>query len=130
MKFKIAVPVNESEIIEGHFGHSREFMFFTVDEGLVVSTEKKTPPPHAPGVIPRWIRDNEVTDVIVGGIGQNAIRILEYNQIVIHKGASEKHAQFLVNELLNGTLELKPENCDHHHHHEHEHGHGYKHSHN
>lgn len=127
MKFKIAVPVNESEILEGHFGHSTEFMFFTVSEGLVVSTEKQTPPPHAPGVIPRWIRDNEVTDVIVGGIGQNAIRILEYNQIVIHKGASEKNAQILVNELLNGTLELKPENCDHHH--EHEHGHGHNHSH-
>jgi predicted Fe-Mo cluster-binding NifX family protein len=116
---KIAIPV-DGDKLHGHFGAARNFKFYFVENDKVVDTESLTPPPHTPGSIPKWIVDNKVTDVILGGVGQKAVAILEQFNIKVAKGAPVKKADTLVKEYIAGTLDTTGEDC-------HEHGHQHKH---
>lgn len=123
MNKKIAIPVDESGRLNSHFGHSTFFELFDVEDGVIVANEQRTPPPHTPGAIPKWLAANNVTDVIAGGIGEKASKILEHFNVNIHKGAATLSAKSLVDALLNGTLVLSNENCRHDHLHDHHHNH-------
>jgi predicted Fe-Mo cluster-binding NifX family protein len=122
---KIALPL-EGEMIHGHFGGAKLFKFYTVEDKNIVDTELKVPPPHTPGAIPRWIAENEVTDLIICGIGQKAVSILEHHNVKVMKGVAVKKADELVKDYLEGVLETSNENCGghgHHGHHDHDHHH-------
>lgn len=116
---KIAIPL-DGDMLHDHFGAARNFKFYFVENDKIVDTHIMTPPPHTPGSIPKWIVDNEVTDVILGGVGQKAVSILKRFNIKVAKGAPIKKADMLVKEYIEGTLETSDENC-------HEHGHHHKH---
>jgi hypothetical protein len=66
---KIAIP-HENGHLHGHFGGSCEFALVQVDPEKKVSlrTEVLPAPEHQPGAFPRWLREQGVTVVIVGGI--------------------------------------------------------------
>ena len=69
---KIAVPTSEGKLA-AHFGHCSEFVFVEVDgNGAVVGSQALTPPAHAPGVLPTWLRENGADLVIAGGMGRRA----------------------------------------------------------
>jgi predicted Fe-Mo cluster-binding NifX family protein len=129
MKLKIAVPIDGNGILDGHFGHAQYFDIFDVADKKIVSTKRLTPPPHEPGVIPKWLVQNKITDVITGGIGQKASKILSHFNIKVHKGAQNLEATTLVEHLLYERLKLTDENCNHHHEHEHNHHHKHEHKH-
>ncbi len=130
MKRKIAVPADENGNLDSHFGHSRYFEIFETIDNQIVSQNKLVPPPHEPGVLPKWIVQNEITDVIVGGIGDKAFKILNHFEINVHKGAPKLSSTILVEDLLNQTLELSDNNCNHDHHlHQHNHHHNHNHEH-
>ena len=129
MNRKIAVPTDENGILDGHFGHTRYFEIFETFDNQIVSQNKLVPPPHEPGVLPKWIVQNGVNDVIVGGIGEKAVKILKHFEINVHKGALQKESSILVNDLLNQTLVLSENSCNHDHDHEH-HQHHQSHQHN
>jgi len=132
MNEKIAVPADENGILDGHFGHCRFFDLYETNENQIISDKKLIPPPHEPGVLPKWLVEIGVTDVIVGGIGDRAIKILQHFKINVHKGAPALESKILVESLLNHTLELSENNCNHDHHthqHKHEHKHEYRHKH-
>lgn len=120
MKKKIAIPAEENENLNSHFGHSAFFEIFTVEDNQIASDQKLVPPPHTPGAIPKWLIENNVTDVIAGGIGEKATKILEHSGVKVHKGAGIHPAEELAVALLNNSLELSDENC-HHDHHDHHH---------
>ncbi|MFP4620036.1 MAG: NifB/NifX family molybdenum-iron cluster-binding protein [Bacteroidales bacterium] len=109
---KIAVPVNEGELAR-HFGHCREFHLFEVNDSKIFSEETMTPPPHQPGVIPKWIHQQGATDVIAGGIGQRAIEIFNQLGINVYVGAPSKDSRSIIEEFLNDTLETQANLCDH-----------------
>lgn len=127
MKKIIAVPTDENGILDGHFGHAKFFKIFEVTDNKIISKKSLTPPPHEPGVIPKWLVQNQITDVITSGIGQKASKILSHFNVKVHKGAQKLEATTLVEGLLNETLNLTDENCNHHH--EHDHNHHHKHEH-
>ena len=52
MNRKIAVPVDESGVLDGHFGHCKFFELFTIEGKNILVNEKVVPPPHEPGLLP------------------------------------------------------------------------------
>ncbi len=129
MERRIAIPVDEDGMLNGHFGHSRYFAVLNAKDDQIVSEETLEAPPHKPGRIPRFLADQKVTDVLVRNIGEKAEKIFEYNKIHVFKGAPTMPVQELAIGFLAGTVEFLPENCGHHHHHDHHHEHHHEHHH-
>lgn len=130
MNKKIAIPVDGNGILDAHFGHCMFFEIFETADKKIVNQAKLTPPPHEPGVLPKWLVNEGVTDVITGGIGDKAIKILNHFQVNVHKGAPTLYSNSLVESFLDETLELSANNCNHdHHHNDHHHNHHHDHHH-
>ena len=129
MNKKIAVPVDGNGVLDGHFGHCQFFEIFETSDKKIVTHSKVAPPPHEPGVFPKWLANEGVTDVIAGGIGDRAFKILNHFQIKVHKGAPILYSNSLVESFLDETLELSENNCNHDHHHDHHHDHQHNHHH-
>lgn len=109
---RIAVPV-ENGILCTHFGHCQHFAIITVDGDEIIQENFLTPPPHAPGIIPKWLANNDIHEVIVGGIGQKAVQIFNANGIKVHAGAMNMEPKKLVQELVAGRLVTGQNQCDH-----------------
>ena len=119
MNKKIAIPVDGNGVLDSHFGHCQFFEIFEITDKKIVSQSKVTPPPHEPGILPKWLINEGVTDVIAGGIGEKALKILNHFQINVYKGAPTLFSNSLVENFLDETLQLTENNCKHDHHHEH-----------
>lgn len=113
MEKKIAVPVDENVILDGHFGHCKYFALFDIVNNEIESVLKVTPPPHEPGVLPKWLADKGVTDVIAGGMGQKAIQIFNYNTVNVFVGAPKLSASDLVTGFIEKSIEFSANYCDH-----------------
>ena len=109
---KFAIPLAEGKLT-AHFGHCQEFALVEVEGNAIKNKETLVPPPHEPGVLPRWLNEQGADVVIAGGIGQSAQRLLRANGIEVVVGVPadtpESHAKaHLANTLISG------ENvCDH-----------------
>lgn len=110
---KIAIPANEG-ILSVHFGHSQEFIIYDVEENKNIRSKSSlNPPPHEPGLLPRWLGEQDVTDVIAGGMGQRAIQIFNDNHINVYVGAPEEPADDLIRKFLDGNLVTRANLCHH-----------------
>jgi len=111
---KIALPTAEGKLCM-HFGHCEQFAFVTVDTDArkIVSTEMLTPPPHEPGVLPKWAADNGASLIIAGGMGQRAQQLFEQNNVKVVVGAQPDSVENLVTAWLNNTLQTGANTCDH-----------------
>ncbi|SHF01335.1 Predicted Fe-Mo cluster-binding protein, NifX family [Mariniphaga anaerophila] len=113
MKKKFAVPVDQNGVLDGHFGHCRYFALHTVIDNEITSTEMIQPPPHEPGVLPKWLSDLDVTDVLAGGMGNRAIQLFNQQGVNVFVGAPQKKAEELVSGYLENTIEFSANYCDH-----------------
>ena len=113
MNKKIAVPVDENGILDGHFGHCKFFSVITVKDNEITEEKILVPPPHEPGLLPRWIAQQGVTDVLAGGMGQKAIQIFNYNEVNVFVGAPQKSAKDLVKGFLDASIQFTANYCDH-----------------
>ena len=113
MNKKIAVPVDANGILDGHFGHCKFFEILTVEDKKIVSQEKVVPPPHEPGVLPKWLAEIGATDILAGGMGQKAIQIFNYNKVNVFVGAPQLSAVEITEGFLNKTIEFNANYCDH-----------------
>ena len=121
----IAIPTAEGRL-HGHFGGCREFTLVQADpeQRKIVSIRPVTPPPHAPGLFPRWLREQGAKIIIVGGIGGRALAIFAQEGIEVRAGEPDATVEALVTTYLDGRLTGSPTGCEHHgHHHDHEHEH-------
>ena len=112
MKKCIAVPL-ENGILCSHFGHCQQFAIIETDNNVVTSEIQVTPPPHEPGILPGWLAEKGVTDVIAGGMGQRAIALFNQQKINVYVGAPLKEPVELANDLINNTLAAGANYCDH-----------------
>ncbi len=110
---KIAIPIDESGILNAHFGHCKFFAFINVEDDKIVSEEKVVPPAHEPGLLPIWLAENNITDVIAGGMGQKAINLILEKGINTFVGAPQSSTRELVNGFLNDSLSLSANYCNH-----------------
>lgn len=113
MNKKIAVPVDENGILDAHFGHCKFFSVMETKDKEILSEEKLVPPPHEPGLLPKWLAERGVTDIVAGGMGQRAIQIFNANGVNAFVGAPMLSSKELAQGLLNGSLSLSANYCDH-----------------
>ena len=112
MKKRIAIPL-ENGILCSHFGHCQQFAIIDAENNLISDETLVTPPPHEPGLLPAWLAEKGVTDVIAGGIGQRAINLFNQQNINVFVGAQIKGHKELANDLLNNSLAAGANYCDH-----------------
>ena len=109
---KFAVPMAEGKLT-AHFGHCQQLALIEVEEEEIKKTEVLTPPPHEPGVLPRWLGELGANVISAGGMGQRAISLFTENNIKVVTGAPALEPESLVNSYLNGTLITGNNVCDH-----------------
>ncbi len=113
MARKIAIPVDQNGILDGHFGHCKYFDVYTEEKNTITSEERFTPPPHEPGILPTWLAENGVTDVLAGGMGHRAIQIFNQAGVNVFVGAPQLRGRQLVEGFLHQTIEFTANYCDH-----------------
>jgi predicted Fe-Mo cluster-binding NifX family protein len=109
---KIAVPTSDG-LLDGHFGHCRQFALIDINEGVIISESLIDAPPHQPGLLPPWLAEKGVTDVIAGGMGNQAIQIFNRHHVNVFVGAPKLSPKELVEGFLNGSLTFSANYCDH-----------------
>ncbi len=111
-KMKVAVPLANGMLCM-HFGHAEQFGIYDVENGKIVNKELVTPPPHEPGVIPKWLNSLNVNVIIAGGMGSRAQQFFNEYGIKVLVGASAKTPEELIDDMVKGTLQLGANVCDH-----------------
>ncbi len=118
MKKIIAIPL-ENGVLCAHFGHCQTFAIVQVEDNKITDVKEVIPPEHVPGLYPRWIAQFGVTDVIAGGMGQQAIMLFNQQKINAFVGAPVKSAKELVSDFLANKLSLSANYCHNDENHEH-----------
>ncbi len=113
MNKKIAIPVDTQNILDGHFGHCSYFAIFNLENDKIISEEQLTPPPHEPGLLPKWLAEKGISDIIAGGMGQMAIQLFNQNGVNVFVGAPKLSALELIETYLNNSLTFSANYCDH-----------------
>ena len=111
---RIAIPVSGGVLCQ-HFGHCQEFVLVDVDPQTraVSGTRRIEPPPHEPGVLPRWLKQQGADLVIAGGMGARAQSLFVENGVRVMTGAAPEPPERLVAAYLAGTLVTGANACDH-----------------
>jgi predicted Fe-Mo cluster-binding NifX family protein len=112
MKKRIAIPL-ENGILCSHFGHCQQFAIIDAMADTISEVTMVIPPPHEPGLLPAWLSEKGVTDVIAGGMGQRAINLFNQQKINVFVGAQTKNYAELANDLISGNLVAGANYCDH-----------------
>ena len=113
-KMRIAVPLAQGKL-SLHFGHCDQFAIFDIDDNIkkIINRKDATPPSHAPGALPKWLHENNVSVIIAGGMGQRAQQLFTQNNVKVVIGASDQTPEELVSAYLENTLETGDNICDH-----------------
>jgi predicted Fe-Mo cluster-binding NifX family protein len=109
---KFAIPLAEGKLT-AHFGHCQEFALVEVEDNQIKNKETLVPPPHEPGVLPKWLHDQGANVIIAGGMGARALDLFSQNDIKVIVGASALTPEELVNQYLANTLQTGGNVCDH-----------------
>ncbi len=111
---KIAIPTANGKLTM-HFGHCEKFTMLDVDPETktITGTTELDPPPHEPGVLPRWLGQQGTDLIIAGGMGQRAQQLFEAQNIAVFVGAPAEAPESLATAYLAGTLQTGTNACDH-----------------
>ena len=109
---RYAIPTADGKLAM-HFGHADSFTLVDVSDGQITAVRSATPPAHAPGVLPAWLKENGVNRIIAGGMGSRAKDLFTRSGIQVVVGASAVAAEELVKQHLAGTLKTGDNVCDH-----------------
>lgn len=111
---KIAIPVVQGKLAM-HFGHSQSFSLIEIDETTkdVIGSKSIIPPPHEPGVLPRWLHENGADVIITGGMGMRAQQFFQEYGIKVVVGAPAETPEKIAVQYINGTLVTSGNICDH-----------------
>lgn len=111
---KIAIPVANG-ILCPHFGHCENFAIIDADneKKLILKTELVEPPPHEPGILPKWLAEMGVELVIAGGMGGRALELFAAAKIQVVVGAEIDSPENIIAKYFSGTLQTGANRCDH-----------------
>ncbi len=111
---RIAIPVAGGRLAL-HFGHCERFALIDADpaERRILGRQEVAPPPHAPGLLPRWLHEQGAEVVIAGGMGRRALDLFAQHGIEVILGARDGTPEELARAYLAGTLETGANVCDH-----------------
>ena len=112
----IAVTYENGEIFQ-HFGHTREFKVYDVQDGKVTASEVVGTGGQGHGALAGVLKVLHADVLICGGIGGGAQMALANAGIKLYGGVSGD-ADAAVEAFLKGDLDYNPNvRCDHHDHH-------------
>jgi predicted Fe-Mo cluster-binding NifX family protein len=111
---KIAIPLHQGALSR-HFGHCEHFVLVEVDERnrKILGRTIHQPPPHEPGLLPRWLGELGTDLIIAGGMGHRAQELFAASNITVVVGAQASSAEELIEAYLSGTLQTGDNCCDH-----------------
>ena len=116
---KIAVTYENGQVFQ-HFGHSRQFKIYQVEDGVVTDARVVDTAGSGHGALAGFLQAQGVQALICGGIGGGARTALAQAGITLYPGVSGA-ADEQVQALVSGGLRYDPNaSCGHHHG---EHGH-------
>ena len=107
-----AVPVAGGKL-SAHFGHCEQFALIETENGEIKGKSMHVPPPHEPGVLPRWLHEKGAHVIIAGGMGARAQQLFNDNGIKVVIGAPADSPEALVHQYLSDTLVTGDNICDH-----------------
>ena len=111
----IAVPY-EHGFVFGHFGHTKQFRLYTVEDGAVTAISLADTNGGGHGALSSFLAERGVDVVICGGIGDGAKTALSNAGIRLFGGVTGD-ADRAVAMFLAGKLDYDPHaRCDHHDH--------------
>jgi predicted Fe-Mo cluster-binding NifX family protein len=98
-----------------HFGHCDQFTLIDVspDSRAITGQATLTPPPHEPGLYPRWLHEQGATTIIAGGMGSRAVQLFDQQNIQVVTGASGGTPEEIVKAYIAGSLQTGNNTCDH-----------------
>ena len=98
-----------------HFGHCEVFTIFVVEDNTkaIKSVKEIVPPPHEPGLLPKWLGELGVNVIVAGGMGMRAQQLFESNGVKVITGAPSEDPDSVVAAYLKGTLVTGANVCDH-----------------
>lgn len=112
---RIAVTY-ENGLVFQHFGHSKQFKVYEVENGKVVSSQVISTGESGHGALAGLLAQGGVDTLICGGIGGGARTALAQAGIQLYPGA-QGGADQAVEALLAGSLQYDPNTvCAHHAH--------------
>ena len=111
---KIAIPLTDGKL-SAHFGHCETFAMIETDteSKTITATQMIEPPPHEPGLLPRWLAEKGATMIIAGGMGSRAQDIFKQQSIAVVVGAPADSPEAIVTAYLDGSLVSGENVCDH-----------------
>lgn len=109
---RFAVPTNDRKLC-AHFGHCAEFAIIDVENNAISAESYITPPPHEPGLLPGWLAERGVNQIIAGGMGQKAQQLFTEKNVKVTTGAMGECPREVVENYLSGTLATGVNTCDH-----------------
>ena len=110
---RFAVPTYQGKLC-AHFGHCEAFAIIDTDNnGNIIKEVFENPPPHEPGVLPRWLSEKGVNCVIAGGMGSRAQQLFTQQGVKVVTGAQGEYPRDVVEQYLKGTLQIGANTCDH-----------------
>jgi len=107
-----AVPTAEGKLCS-HFGHCDQFALIETESGEIKAKSMHTPPPHEPGVLPKWLHEMGAHIIIAGGMGSRAQQLFVENGIKVVTGAPMDTPEALVRQYLSDNLVTGANVCDH-----------------
>jgi ATP-binding protein involved in chromosome partitioning len=111
-KIIFAVPLAEGRLC-AHFGHCEQFALIETENGQIQGKSVHTPPPHEPGVLPKWLHEMGANVIIAGGMGSRAQGLFTENGIKVVTGATADTPESLVHQYLTERLVTGANVCDH-----------------
>jgi predicted Fe-Mo cluster-binding NifX family protein len=111
-RIKFAIPVAGGKLCS-HFGHCDQFTLIEVENGEIKGKSMHTPPPHEPGLLPKWLYEQGANIVIAGGMGARAQQHFSQHGIKVITGAPMDAPESLVNQYLADSLVTGENVCDH-----------------
>ena len=111
---RIAIPLADGKLAM-HFGHCEKFALVDVDTETkaILKKEEVVPPPHEPGLLPRWLGEHDTQVILAGGMGQRALQLFAQNGVKVVVGVASESPEDLVAAYLSDTLETGGNVCDH-----------------
>lgn len=100
-------------MLDGHFGHCKQFAMVQVEDNVIQEISYLDAPPHKPGLLPPWLAERGATDILAGGMGQRAIDLFNERGVNVFVGAPALTPEELVNGYLNESLSFSANYCDH-----------------
>ncbi|MBW2015510.1 MAG: P-loop NTPase [Deltaproteobacteria bacterium] len=111
-KLRFAIPLAAGKLC-AHFGHCEQFALIDTENGEIKGKTLETPPPHEPGVLPRWLHEIGADVIIAGGMGARAQQLFQENGIKVVIGAPSETPETLVGQYLSDSLITGANICDH-----------------